>query len=97
LKISVSHRNLDAAKACLQFGADPALALREAIELEQHRAYRIADNAAYYESNPWSSYQKSEKEVESERVEERESQAIVALLESAMESLHSVPDATASH
>jgi ankyrin repeat protein len=97
LEISVSHRNLDAAKACLRFGADPALALCEAVELEEYRAYRVAENPAYFESRPESSYRKSEQEVEKARAEERESQAIVALLERAIESLHTVPDVAASH
>lgn len=84
LKISVIKRNIDAAKACLQFGADPAPGLREAIAQEEYRTNTIAENAAYFESRPELSYIKSEKEVKKERAEEREGQEMVALLKSAM-------------
>lgn len=84
LKISVIKRNIDAAKACLQFGADPAPGLREAIAQEEYRANTIAENAAYFESRPELSYEKSEKEVKKERAEERESQGMVTLLKNAM-------------
>lgn len=82
LKISASTMNIDAAKACLRFGADPAPALSEAIEREERRARRIASDAEYDKKNPESSYEKSEKEIEKGRTEERESQAMVALLKS---------------
>lgn len=73
LEISVLRKNLDAAKACLQFGADPAPALRKAIAEEEYRANTIAENAAYSESKSGSSYEKSERQAEKERTEERES------------------------
>lgn len=84
LKVSVIYRNIDAAKACLRFGADPAPALREAIEQEEYRVNAIAENAAFFASRADSSYKKSEKQAERERTEERESQAMVALLKSSM-------------
>lgn len=83
LRTSALTTNIDAAKACLQSGADPAPALREAIEWEQRRANRIASDAEYDKRNPESSYEKSENEIEKERTEERESQAMVRLLKSA--------------
>lgn len=61
LDISVLRRNIDAAKLCLQFGADPAPGLRKAIAEEEYRANTIAEDAAYFESRPESSYKKSEK------------------------------------
>lgn len=85
LEISVSKRNIDAAKVCLQSGADPAPALQDAIVLEERRAKRIASNAAFWESRPGSPYKKSEGQLEKERAEERKSQAMIALLESVME------------
>jgi ankyrin repeat protein len=84
LKISVLRRNIDAAKTCLRFGADPAPALHEAIAQEEYRTSTIAENAAYLESRPEFSYKKSESTFEKEMVEERESQAMVALLRNAM-------------
>jgi ankyrin repeat protein len=86
LEISVIERNIDAAKVCLQYGADPAPALRKAIKWEEYRANSIAESAEYSEKHPESSYKKSETWAEKERTEERESQAIVALLKGAMES-----------
>jgi hypothetical protein len=74
----------DAAKTCLRFGADPAPALHEAIAQEEYRTSTIAENAAYLESRPEFSYKKSESTFEKEMVEERESQAMVALLRNAM-------------
>jgi hypothetical protein len=85
LKISVIRMNIDAAKACLHFGADPAPALHEAIAWEEYRANTIAENAAFLESEPNLSSEKSEETIEKERTEERESQAMVALLRSAMQ------------
>jgi ankyrin repeat protein len=73
--------NIDAAKTCLTFGADPAPALRKAIEQEEYRAKRFAEDAAYDESK---GYNKSERWIESDRAEERESQAMVRLLKSAV-------------
>lgn len=70
LKISVNN----AANACLQSGADPAHALRKAIAQEEYRASTIAENAAYLENRPESSYKKSEKEVKKEGAEKRASQ-----------------------
>jgi ankyrin repeat protein len=84
-KISVLTRNIDAAKLCLLFEADSALALHRAIAQEEYRANTIAENAAYFQSKPEVSYTKSESTVEKERVEERESQAMIALLRSAMQ------------
>jgi ankyrin repeat protein len=84
LKISVSRKNMDAARACLHFGADPAPALHEAIAQEEYRANTLAENAAYFERRPELSYTKSESMIEKEMAEEQESQAIVALLRSAM-------------
>jgi ankyrin repeat protein len=85
LKISVLRRNIDASKACLHFGADPAPALHRAIAQEEYKANTIAENAAYFESRPEFSYKKSESTAEKEMAEERESQAMVALLRSAMQ------------
>jgi ankyrin repeat protein len=84
LEISVARMNIDAAKACLQFGADPAPALREAIAQQEHRANTIAEDAAYLESRPDLSYKKSEETVGKEKAEEQKSQMMVALLKSAM-------------
>lgn len=91
LKTSVIHRSIDAAKACLQFAADPIPPLREAIEQEEYRVNTIAENAAFLERQPDSSYRKSEKQVERARAEERESRAIIALLKSSMEQAIAVP------
>lgn len=85
LQRCVLKRNIEAAKACLQFGADPAPALRKAIEREAYRADRIAEDAAYHESDPQWSNKKSKSLIERERAEERDSQAMVKLLNSAME------------
>lgn len=84
LKISASTTNIDAAKACLQYGPDPTPAFREATEREERRAHRIASDAEYDRRHPESSYEKSDKEVEEENAEERESQAMVELLKSAV-------------
>lgn len=84
LEISAIEKNIDAAKACLQYGADPTPALREAIEQEEYRANTIAEDAAFQESQPNSSYKRSERQIEKERAEERESQAMIALLRSVM-------------
>jgi hypothetical protein len=85
LKISVIEKNIDAAKACLRFGADPAPALCKAIEWEEYRVNTVAENAAFRESQSASDYKKSKSQIERERAEERESQAMVALLKSVME------------
>ena len=85
LQQCVLTRNIEAAKVCLQFGADPAPALRKAIEWEAYRADRIAEGAACHESDPQWSNKKSESLNERQRAEERDSQAMVKLLESAME------------
>ena len=77
--------NTDAAKVCLQFGEDPAPALREAIAQEEDRANRIAENAAYNKGQPHSRCTKSGTLTEKERAEERDSQAMMELLKSAME------------
>jgi ankyrin repeat protein len=84
LEISVIEKNIEAAKACLRFGADPAPALREASEQEEYRANTIAENAAFRESQPGSNCKKSERQIEKERAEERESRAMIALLRSVM-------------
>jgi ankyrin repeat protein len=81
----VSTRNIDAAKACLQFGADPTPALRKAIAQEEYRANTIAENEAYDKAKPQSNYKKSETLIEEEMAEERDSQAMVNLLKSALE------------
>jgi len=81
----VSTRNIDAAKSCLQFGADPAPALRKAIAQEEYRASTISENAAYDKANPQFDYKKSERLIQEERAEDRDSQAMVKLLKSAME------------
>jgi hypothetical protein len=81
LQTIVSTGNIDAAKACLRCGADPAPALRKAIEQEEYRANRIAEDAAYDKIN---GYEKSERWIESDSAEERESQAMVNLLKSAV-------------
>jgi len=85
LATSAHARNIDAAKACLQFGPDPAPALSDAIALEERRANRIAANAAFFENRPEWNYKKSESEIEKEKAEERGSQAMIALLKSVME------------
>ena len=84
LKTSVLTRNIDAAKVCLQFGADPAPAWHKAIEQEDYRAKRIAESAAFFESEPELHYKKSQKQVEKEMAEESESQAMITLLKGAM-------------
>lgn len=80
----MSTRNIDAAKACLQFGADSAPALRKAIAQEEYRANTIAENAAYDKADPQFDYKKSETLIQEERAEERDGQAMVELLKSAM-------------
>lgn len=82
---SATARNIDAAEVSLQFGADPAPALREAIAREGYRANTFAEDAAYFMSRPDTKYKKSDKQAERERAEERASQAMVAFLESAIE------------
>lgn len=84
LRTSALTTNIDAAKACLQYGPDPAPALREAVDLEERRADRVASDAEYDRTHPESSYEKSEEEVEKEKAEERRSQAMVELLKSAL-------------
>lgn len=80
----MSAKNIDAAKACLRFGADPAPGLYVAIDREERRAHRIAADAEYAAENPESSYRKTEKDLEEERTEEQEGQAMIQLLRSAM-------------
>lgn len=84
LRTSALTTNIDAAKACLQHGPDPAPALREAVDLEERRAHRVASDAEHDKKHPESSYEKSEEEVEEEKAEERQSQAMVDLLKSAL-------------
>ena len=83
LETSAATRNIDAAKACLQYGPDPAPALRVAIDMEERRAYRVASDAEYDRKHAESGDEKSEEEVEEEKEEERQSQAMVELLKSA--------------
>lgn len=45
LKTSVRCMNLEAAKTCLEFGADPAPALAQALEDEERRVELVAENA----------------------------------------------------
>jgi hypothetical protein len=84
LETSALTTNIDAAKACLQYRPDPAPALREAVALEERRADRVVEDAEYDRTHPESSYEKSEREVEKEKAEERQSQAMVELLKSAL-------------
>jgi hypothetical protein len=84
LETSALTTNIDATKACLQYGPDPAPALREAVALEERRANRVVEDAEYDRTHPESSYEKSEREVEKEKAEEWQSQAMVELLKSAL-------------
>lgn len=67
---AILHENLAIVHELLQRGA---------------KVNTIAENAAYFASRPDSSYRKSEKQVERERAEEWKYQAMIALLNSAME------------
>jgi hypothetical protein len=70
LKTSAIVMNIEAAKACLQYGADPAPALRKAVEWEEYKVNTIAENGAFRESQSASDYKKSESQIERERAEE---------------------------
>jgi hypothetical protein len=86
--MSVRCTNLEAAEACLEFGADPASALVDAIEDEKERVEIAADNAAFYEDQ---SYEEDEASIEERKAAEKSSRSFIDFLTRATES------STASH
>lgn len=79
LETAVIHQNIEAAKICLQFGADPAHALSEALEQVEAKARSVARVLASNESPSDRDYKEI---LERKRTAERNSRAMVELLRS---------------
>lgn len=78
---AVQHMNFHAAQICLDFGGNPAWALHEAIEEEERRQERVAEDAAYYKE---SGDKKSKLTFKQERLAERNGKMMIEILRYAM-------------
>lgn len=86
LECAVCHKNLAAVQLCLDFGAYPASALREAVAQEAERKEEIASDAAFLEARPEIFDKKSKLEFKREKLAERNSARMIRMLQYAMDS-----------